>query len=58
MGRDGIAAFDGTLLEHARKLGVQVASECGGLALQRHLSREGHCVASYQPSAISFQQER
>lgn len=30
-GRDGIEAFEGTLLEHARKLGVKIASECGGL---------------------------
>jgi len=30
-GRDGIDAFEGTLLEHAQKLGVEVASECGGL---------------------------
>ena len=30
-GLDGIEAFAGTLLEHARKLGVEIASECGGL---------------------------
>ena len=30
-GREGIEAFDGTILEHAQKLGVEIASECGGL---------------------------
>jgi len=30
-GRNGIEAFRGTLLEHAQKLGVEIASECGGL---------------------------
>jgi len=30
-GREGIEAFEGTLLEHAQKLGVEIASECGGL---------------------------
>ena len=31
--REGINSFDGTLLEHAQKLGVEIASECGGLGL-------------------------
>jgi uncharacterized 2Fe-2S/4Fe-4S cluster protein (DUF4445 family) len=30
-GRDGIETFEGTILEHAHKLGVEIASECGGL---------------------------
>ena len=30
-GRAGIAAFRGSILEHARRLGVEIASECGGL---------------------------
>jgi len=30
-GRRGIEAFRGSLLDHARKLGVEIASECGGL---------------------------
>jgi len=37
-GREGIEAFDGTLLEHARRLGVEIASECGGMG------RCGRCV--------------
>jgi len=30
-GREGIESFQGTILEHARRLGVEVSSECGGL---------------------------
>ena len=30
-GRRGIEAFPGSVLEHARRLGVEIASECGGL---------------------------
>ncbi len=37
-GREGIEGFEGTLLEHAQKLGVEVASECGGLG------KCGRCV--------------
>ncbi|UCC69103.1 MAG: DUF4445 domain-containing protein [Armatimonadota bacterium] len=29
-GRAGIECFEGTILEHARRLGVQLPSECGG----------------------------
>jgi len=29
-GRDGIECFEGTILDHARKLGIEIASECGG----------------------------
>jgi len=29
-GRVGIDIFEGTILEHARKLGVEISSECGG----------------------------
>ena len=31
---EGLELFHGTVLEHAHKLGVEIASECGGL---------GHC---------------
>jgi uncharacterized 2Fe-2S/4Fe-4S cluster protein (DUF4445 family) len=30
-GKEGIEIFEGTILEHARKLGVEIASECGGI---------------------------
>ncbi|MDY7010129.1 MAG: 2Fe-2S iron-sulfur cluster-binding protein, partial [Planctomycetota bacterium] len=30
-GREGIEVFAGSILEHARKLGVEIASECGGV---------------------------
>lgn len=30
-GRDGVEIFDGTILEHAQKVGAEVASECGGM---------------------------
>ena len=29
-GRDGIECFEGTILDHARKLGIELAAECGG----------------------------
>jgi uncharacterized 2Fe-2S/4Fe-4S cluster protein (DUF4445 family) len=29
-GRNGIECFEGTILDHARKLGIEIASECGG----------------------------
>ncbi len=29
-GRAGIPAFDGTILDHARKLGIEIQVECGG----------------------------
>ena len=29
-GRQGIEIFEGTILDHARKLGVEIPSECGG----------------------------
>jgi len=30
-GRAGVEIFDGTILEHAQKVGAEVASECGGI---------------------------
>jgi len=30
-GREGVEIFDGTILEHAQKVGAEVASECGGV---------------------------
>lgn len=30
-GREGIEIFDGNILEHTHKLGIEIASECGGL---------------------------
>jgi len=44
-GRAGIEAFDGTVLEHAQRLGVEVASECGGLG------RCGRCVVRIEKGA-------
>ena len=29
-GRDGIECFEGTILDHARELGIELAAECGG----------------------------
>jgi len=29
-GRNGIECFEGTILDHARKLGIELAAECGG----------------------------
>lgn len=29
-GKEGLQIFPGTILEHARKLGIEIASECGG----------------------------
>jgi len=36
--RDGVELFRGTILEHARRLGIEVPSECGGLG------RCGRCI--------------
>ena len=44
-GRQGIEAFAGTLLEHAQKLGVEIASECGGLGTC------GRCVVRIEKGA-------
>ena len=44
-GREGIEAFKGTLLEHARRLGVEVASECGGAGTC------GRCVVRIEKGA-------
>jgi len=44
-GRAGIEAFAGTLLEHAQRLGVEIASECGGLGSC------GRCVVRIEKGA-------
>jgi len=44
-GRDGIEAFEGTILEHAQKLGVEIASECGGMGTC------GRCVIRIEKGA-------
>ena len=44
-GRTGIEAFRGSILEHARKLGVEIASECGGLGTC------GRCVVRIEKGA-------
>ena len=36
--REGIALFEGTILDHAKQAGVEMASECGGMG------RCGRCV--------------
>ena len=44
-GREGIEAFEGSILEHARKLRVEMASECGGLGTC------GRCVVRIEAGA-------
>ena len=44
-GRRGIAAFPGSILDHARKLGAEIASECGGLG------RCGRCAVRIEKGA-------
>jgi len=44
-GREGIEALDGTILEHARKLGAEIASECGGVGSC------GRCVVRIEKGA-------
>ncbi|MFW6159038.1 MAG: ASKHA domain-containing protein [Planctomycetota bacterium] len=44
-GRDGIDAFEGTILEHAQRLGVEIASDCGGLGTC------GRCVVRIERGA-------
>ena len=46
--RTGIEAFQGSILEHARKLGVEIASECGGLGTC------GRCVVRIEKGAESL----
>jgi uncharacterized 2Fe-2S/4Fe-4S cluster protein (DUF4445 family) len=31
-GRNGVEVFEGTILDHARRLGVEISAECGGRA--------------------------
>ena len=50
-GRDGIELFQGTILEHARKLGVEVASECGGLGRCRR------CVVRVEKGAQALNEK-
>jgi len=44
-GREGVEAFAGTLLEHAQKAGVEIASECGGRGIC------GRCVVRIEQGA-------
>lgn len=44
-GREGIEAFAGTILEHAQKLGAEIASECGGVGAC------GRCVVRMEKGA-------
>jgi len=44
-GRAGVEAFAGTLLEHAQRLGVEIASACGGLGTC------GRCVVRIEKGA-------
>ena len=44
-GRDGVEVFDGTILQHARKVGAELASECGGIGLC------GRCVVRIEKGA-------
>ncbi|KPK48116.1 MAG: hypothetical protein AMK72_07445 [Planctomycetes bacterium SM23_25] len=44
-GRDGVEIFDGTILEHARKTGAEVASDCGGVGVC------GRCVVRIEKGA-------
>jgi len=50
-GRNGIEAFEGSILEHARKLGVEIASECGGLGTC------GRCVVRIEKGAEGLNQK-
>ena len=43
--REGIALFEGTILDHARRAGVAMASECGGMG------RCGRCVVRIEKGA-------
>jgi len=43
--RNGVELFEGTILEHAHTLGVEIASECGGLG------KCGHCVVRIEQGA-------
>ncbi len=44
-GRSGIPVTEGTILDHARRLGVEIASECGGLGIC------GRCVVRIEKGA-------
>jgi uncharacterized 2Fe-2S/4Fe-4S cluster protein (DUF4445 family) len=44
-GKSGLDAFDGTILDHARKLGVEIDAECGGQG------RCGRCVVRIEKGA-------
>lgn len=47
-GRDGIEAFEGTVLEHAQRLGVEIASQCGGLG------KCGRCVVRVEKGMVAL----
>ena len=50
-GRKGIEAFRGSILDHARKLGVEIASECGGLGTC------GRCVVRVEKGAEALNEK-
>jgi len=50
-GRTGVEAFAGSILDHARKLGVEIASECGGLGTC------GRCVVRIEKGAEALNQK-
>jgi len=50
-GRSGIESFRGNILEHARKLGVEIAAECGGLGTCRR------CVVRIGNAALAGARE-
>ncbi len=49
-GREGVEIFDGTILEHARKVGAEVASDCGGIGAC------GRCVVRIEKGAAGLNQ--
>ena len=50
-GRRGIATFRATILEHARKMGVEIASECGGLGTC------GRCIVRIEKGAAALNEK-
>jgi len=50
-GREGIEIFKGTILDHARKLGIEIASECGGLG------ECGRCIIRIEKGIKSLNQK-
>jgi len=50
-GREGIEIFDGSILEHAQKLGAEIASECGGVGSC------GRCVVRIEKGADALNEK-